>query len=140
MTQPLNDYLLADSRLPRHWFPALAAGVLLLPLAFSQPAVAADRSYGAIAYSLKDDAYGWSDGYLSQGDAERIAMEKCSEFGKGCKAAVWFYNSCAAVAAGGTVVTWGQDDTEGGAKEAAGVRCEREGGVNCQIRSSHCSF
>lgn len=112
----------------------------LAQAALPEAAHAARRSYGAIAYSLQDDAYGWSDGWNDQTTAEKEALSGCNEHGQGCKGAVWFFNSCGAVAVGGEIVAWGQDDTKGGAEAAAMYQCMKDGGTSCKIKISHCSF
>jgi hypothetical protein len=99
-----------------------------------------NKSYGAIAYSAIDGAYGYSDRWDNQEKAERTALKYCSENGSGCEIIVWFYNSCGAVAADGNTVTWGQDTSETEAKRKALDECRRRaGGQNCEIKISHCS-
>jgi hypothetical protein len=97
------------------------------------------KSYGAIAYSVKDEAYGYSDNFESQERAETAALKYCSEHGSGCEIMVWFYNSCGAVAVDGSTVTWGQEASKIGAERRALEECKRAGGQNCEIKISHCS-
>ena len=98
------------------------------------------KNYGAIAYSGKNGAYGYSHGWTNKRKAEKIAVKNCSENGKGCKARVWFYNSCGAVAADGGKVTWGQGSTAQDASKKALDKCKR--GLfhrHCEVKVSHCS-
>ena len=102
---------------------------------------AGGRSYGAIAYSPKNGAYGFSDSWPDQKKAEETALGYCSKNGKGCKIQVWFYDSCGAVAAGsgGRKTGWGQGDSAGEAGQQALEKCKKSGGENCEIKTSHCS-
>ena len=97
------------------------------------------KSYGAIAYSVRDEAYGYSDNFENQEKAESAALKYCSEHGSGCEVMVWFYNSCGAVAANGDTATWGQEASKMGAERQALDECKRAGGKNCEIKISHCS-
>lgn len=97
------------------------------------------KSYGAIAYSKNDGAYGFSDNWNDQTTAEKNAMDACTENGPGCEVIVWFFDSCAAVAGSGSIVSWGQDFRENGAKQKALAACEKQGGTKCNLKVSHCS-
>lgn len=97
------------------------------------------KSYGAIAYGIKDEAYGWSHGWNDQEKAEQVALKNCAEHGSDCEIQVWFYNSCAAVAADAELVTWGLDDSEKNAQTSALDKCTKAGGANCTLKTSHCS-
>lgn len=97
------------------------------------------RSYGAIAYSVTDGAFGFSDHWPSQVKAEEVALEACKENGPGCEVTVWFVNSCGAVSGSGTLVAWGQDGAESAARSKALRSCEEQGGKKCNIKVSHCS-
>ena len=100
---------------------------------------APQKSYGAIAYSSQDGAYGYSDGWDNQGKAEKTALRYCSQNGSGCEIQVWFQNSCGAVAADGNLAFWGQNDSEEEAKRLALENCMKSGGQNCEVKVSHCS-
>jgi predicted house-cleaning NTP pyrophosphatase (Maf/HAM1 superfamily) len=97
------------------------------------------KSYGAIAYSSKNKAWGTSNGWNSQGKAEQVALDNCSQRGPGCKRVVWFYNNCAAVAADGDIVTWGTDSSKPRAGEHALDQCKKSGGKKCELQTSTCS-
>ena len=98
------------------------------------------KIYGAIAYSAKNGAYGYSHGWTNKKKAEKVALKNCSQNGKGCKSRVWFYNGCGAVAADGSKVTWAQDSSEQAAMKKALDKCKR--GLfrkHCEVKVSHCS-
>lgn len=97
----------------------------------------ARESYGAIAYSLKDGSYGYSNGQGSRGEAEAAALNYCREYSKKCKAMVWFYNSCGAVASNGKKAGWGQDANEYAAQQKALKSCGKK---DCEVKVTHCSF
>ena len=97
------------------------------------------RSYGAIAYSKNDEAYGWSNSWNSQEKAEQVALKNCTENGSGCEVLVWYYNSCGAIAADGANVGWGQGDSEAVAKKTALEACTKIGGKACTVKTSACS-
>jgi len=98
------------------------------------------RSYGAIAYSAKDKGAGWSYNWDDQSKAQKVALDNCSAHGSACKSIVWYYNSCAAVAADGNIVTWGRDSTRPRAQQTALTECTKAGGKKCVIQASLCSF
>ena len=98
------------------------------------------KNYGAIAYSTKNGAYGYSHGWTNNKKAEKVAVKNCSANGKGCKSRVWFYNSCGAVAADGGKVAWGQGSNTQEASKKALDKCKR--GLfprHCEVKVSHCS-
>ncbi|MFN8392089.1 MAG: DUF4189 domain-containing protein [Bdellovibrionota bacterium] len=97
------------------------------------------KSYGAIAYSMKEGAYGFSDDWDNRQDAEKHALEACTENGPGCEVVVWFFDSCGAVVGSGTLVSWGQDAMESAARRKALEACAKQGGTKCNVKVSHCS-
>jgi hypothetical protein len=97
------------------------------------------KSYGAIAYSAKDKVYGFSHGWNNQSKAEKVALDNCSQRGSECKAIVWYYNGCGAVAADGNIVTWGRDSAKQKAEQSALDECTRAGGHKCAVKTSQCS-
>lgn len=84
------------------------------------------KSYGAIAYSKKNGAYGYAHGWTNQKKAEAVALKNCKENGSGCKKIVWYYNSCGAVASDGRNVTWGQAGTSREAVQQALDKCNKK--------------
>lgn len=100
-----------------------------------------DKSYGAIAYSVKNGAYGFSDSWKDRKAAEKAALKYCSQYGKGCKAMVWFYNSCGAVASDGKKAAWGQGPSAQAASQQALDKCSKGFFFkkHCEVKASHCS-
>ncbi len=97
-------------------------------------------NYGAIAYSVSDDAYGYSFAYHNAGDANQRALSDCSAQGNGCKVVLTFSETCAALAAGDNKRF--AANTGDGAGDAAGQAmnaCNHKGGKNCSIRLSTCA-
>lgn len=97
------------------------------------------KYYGAIAYSSKDGAFGFSDRWNDRREAERFALQNCSAHGSGCEALVWFYNSCGALAADHDSVGWAHEDAEAQAAKEALEECAKQGGKKCELIVSHCS-
>ncbi len=98
------------------------------------------KIYGAIAYSAKNGVYGYSHGWTNKKKAEKVAVKNCSANGKGCKSRVWFYNSCGAVAADGSKVTWAQGSSEQEARKKALDKCKRNFfRRHCEVKVSHCA-
>ncbi len=98
------------------------------------------KAYGAIAYSRKDEGYGFSDGKKTRKQAETVALQYCKEYGKKCKIEVWFYNGCGAIAADGRKVGTGIGPNTGDARHDALKDCKKGGKKNCQVKIAHCSF
>lgn len=102
------------------------------------PAQAADN-YGAIAFSQRTGAHGFSVDYSSRAAAQHRAMQECARYGRGCRIASWFKNGCGALAVGngnGWGAEWG--NTRGEAERLALQRC----GANtydCWIRRWVCT-
>ncbi len=98
------------------------------------------KIYGAIAYSKRNGAYGYSHGWTNRKKAEKVAVKNCSENGKGCKSVVWFYNSCGAVASDGKHVTWGRSSVRQIAKQEALDKCNKSWfNGKCESVVSSCS-
>lgn len=98
------------------------------------------KSYGAIAYSVPDEGYGYAQGQSNQNQAEKLAMKYCKQNGKKCKSMVWFYNRCGAVAADGKKTGWAHGDSVPEAQKSALEACKKNRGKNCQVKSSICSY
>ncbi len=59
----------------------------------------ADR-FGALAYSPRTGATGWSHDYDTRRGAERRALNGCRDNASDCRVAIWTKNACAALAVG----------------------------------------
>ena len=103
----------------------------------NKEAAANRKSYGAIAYSAKDGSYGYSENQQNRRDAEKVALDYCSQHSDKCRVMVWYYNSCGAVAADGRKVGWGHADNDYDAQQKALKSCRKK---NCQVQVSRCSF
>jgi hypothetical protein len=95
--------------------------------------------WGAIAYSSKDKGAGWSFGWNDLDKAKKEALNRCSKQGAACQLWVWFDNSCGAVAADGSIVTWGTAYSKADADQRALLQCRTAGGKKCVIEASVCS-
>jgi hypothetical protein len=96
-------------------------------------------SFGAIAYSPRTGATGWSYGKYSRGEAERAAGRNCDRYADDCRTAIWFKNACGALATGpnrGWGADWGYDRRE--AEYRAIGTCSRNA-QGCEIRRWQCS-
>lgn len=96
------------------------------------------RSYGAIAYSTADGNVGYSQNYGSQAQAETRAKKECGK--SDCEIAVWYYNSCGALATDDDG-DWGADhgDDEQRAGKAAIAQCASVNGKTCKVIATYCS-
>ena len=97
-------------------------------------------SYGSIAYSVKDDAYGYSHGWTNRKKAGLVAMKNCKQNGKGCEEMVWFSGSCGAVVSDGKRAFWGQAGSPREAMAQAMKKCSQSWfHGKCAEKVSHCS-
>lgn len=97
-------------------------------------------SFGAIAVG-SDGAFGWSYEWNNRAGAEKVALSECQKRGKRCTIAVWFYDRCGAVAIAGNG-RFGAEHAPSGkaAARAALASCRKDGGVDCQVKQTICSF
>lgn len=109
---------------------ALITPTVLTCLIFSLPVTALAESYGAIAYSPRTGAMGWSHSYPSRYAAEQRALGGCASNARDCRIAIWFVNACGAVSIGpgGWGSAWGRDR----------YRAERESNRACSRNSHGC--
>jgi hypothetical protein len=102
----------------------------------------AGHIYGALAYSKRDGAYGFSTGFADSESANEYALTKCSQRGRSCYVVISFSNLCASVAAddaGG--VFWGTAGTRQEAQRQSMLYCRRDGeAATCQIKVWACSM
>jgi hypothetical protein len=100
----------------------------------------ANNSWGAIAYSRKDEAAGWSYEQGDKSTAERVALQNCvKQGGAKCQIEASFNHICGAIAADGDLVGWGTDATKPGAQQRAMAECGRAGGKKCAVQAWVCS-
>ena len=103
-----------------------------------EPHPPGSRIYGAIAYSPASGAFGYSDNYGSESQADNRALSECGK--TDCVVASWFYNNCGAVVASADG-TWGGGH---GASLSSAINyaenaCTRRGGTACVVKVTHCS-
>jgi hypothetical protein len=97
-------------------------------------------SWGALAYSKKDQISGWSFEQVDRASAERVALQNCNkEGGVKCLMETSFNATCGAVAADGDLVGLGTAPTEASAKQFAMGECIKLGGKKCALEASVCS-
>lgn len=87
-------------------------------------------NWGAIAYSESTGRYGYVYDFASQADAINSAVTRCGV--RDCRAVVWFKNSCAALAKGGTNYGYGIGATRALAESTALAECRKRGG-GCRV-------
>lgn len=103
------------------------------------PAVALAQDYfGAIAYSAKSGAQGWSTNQPSRQAAEKAALAACRKHAKDCRAVVWFQNGCGALAVSSKVYGWGWGTTQTLADAQALKACS-EHAKNCKVKRRLCT-
>ncbi|HEY1505109.1 MAG TPA: DUF4189 domain-containing protein [Stellaceae bacterium] len=97
-------------------------------------------NFGAIAYSPKSGAWGYSYSWNTKEQAETQALAECRKNGTGCEVQVWYQRQCGAVvSADGENVYWGIGDGTGAAGANALASCKKDGGKNCTIQVEECS-
>ena len=96
-------------------------------------------SWGAIAYSVKDKGFGYSDGWPDLARAKKTALDNCSKHGTACQLWMWFNHECGALAADGNKVGWGTSSVKQTADQRALAECAESGGKKCSIQVSQCS-
>ena len=97
-------------------------------------------TFGAIAISEYDGAYGFGYGYNNRQDAESRALKECRELASNCIIAVSLRNACGALALANTSwgAQWGNSIIEAERKAIKG--CRAYNGKNCQIKVRICSY
>jgi serine/threonine-protein kinase len=110
---------------------------LLLTALLSFPVLAEDY-FGAIAYSAKSGAQGWSNNHPSREAAEKAALKACRKHAQDCKAVVWFQNGCGALAVSSKVYGWGWGTTQTLADAQAIKACSAHA-KHCQVTRRLCT-
>ncbi len=96
-------------------------------------------SWGAIAYSVKDGGFGYSEGWTDLTRAKQTAQDNCLKHGTACQVWMWFNHECGALAADGEKVGWGTSSSKPSADQRALTECAKNGGKKCAIQVSQCS-
>jgi hypothetical protein len=97
------------------------------------------KTWGAIAYSKTDKAYGYSYEMEDEQSARQVALTNCRKHGTNCVLETVFNRTCAAVAAGGDRVGWGTAPTRDAAEQRAMTECSRTGAKGCEVQTWVCS-
>lgn len=117
---------------------SLVAGLAALGTAALAQSVGA-ASYGAIAFSPRNGAFGYSYNYGTRDEAEARALRECRVRGGGCRLMVWFRNACGALAVGeGYAYGWAWASSRGEARGRAMEEC-RARTRGCDIRVLVCT-
>jgi len=107
---------------------------LIPAAAFAQP-----REYfGAIAYSPRSGAHGWSNDHPSRPNAEKEALANCRKFAKDCKVLVWFKNACGALSLGPKGAGWAWAHKQEDADLAAMRACSKHSKA-CTVTQRLCT-
>ncbi|MDB5612542.1 MAG: hypothetical protein JWQ22_195 [Devosia sp.] len=117
----------------------LLAVIAVLMLCLSPARAASYNYYGALAISQDTGAAGTSTKRVTYDNARDWALHYCGEYADDCKIAVYFVNTCAAVARGenGGYGT-GKSNNISTAKNTAIASCRRYD-TGCSVRASSCS-
>jgi len=111
-------------------------GALLVTLAWPSSKAAADN-YGAIAFSQRSGAIGYSFDHWSRAAAEARALTECA--GR-CRVVLWFRNGCGALAVGhGNGFGSGWATNQWRAQRIAVAVCRRQGVQGCSVRQWVCT-
>ena len=103
------------------------------------PAVASAGDYGALAYSRRTGALGWSYNYDDDASARERALDECQKYARDCKIGRVFTNTCVMVARDGTRMGWAWDGTDDARRRRAIQECRGDGGRNCTIVARFCT-
>lgn len=117
----------------------IIAAVVAVILGLSPVQAASYNYYGALALSQENGAAGTSTKRISYENAGEWALSYCGEYADDCMVAVYFVNTCAAVARGseGGYGT-GKSNNLSTAKTRAIASCRRYDS-GCVVRASGCS-
>ncbi len=98
------------------------------------------NTWGAIAFSWKEKASGWSYGQSNRAAAERVALQGCvKQGGARCIVQTSVQGLCGSVASDGDLVGWGTSGATPKAQQRALAECARLGGKRCAVQASICS-
>jgi len=96
--------------------------------------------WGAIAYSRKEKAAGWSYQQSDQTSANNVAMRNCvKQGGAKCELVTSFSKTCASLAADGEIIGWSSASSKDAAQQQAMAQCAKYGGKNCAVQAWVCS-
>jgi hypothetical protein len=119
----------------QRWFAILLGSFCFAVL----PAVASAGDYGALAYSRRNGALGWSYNYDDEDAARERALDECRKYARDCKIGRVFTNTCVMVARDGTRMGWSWDGTTDARRRRAMQECRSDGGRSCKIVAQFCT-
>lgn len=116
----------------------LCSLALAAALGIAAGPAAAEQLFGAIAFSPRTGAHGWSIGYATRGEAEENAQTNCLKHASDCQLATWFRDACGALAVGrnGWGADWGNTQQEA---ETAAINACRQHTRNCRVIQRQCT-
>ena len=117
----------------------IAVGLFGLACCLVEPMAAAAGDIGALAYSRKTGALGYSYNYDDEDDARQRAMAECRKYSSDCKIARIFTNTCVMVARDGTRLGWSWDGSADARRARAIKECRGDGGRNCKVVTTFCT-
>jgi hypothetical protein len=117
----------------------IAVGLLGLACSLVEPITAAAGEIGALAYSRRTGALGYSYNYDDEDDARQRAMSECRKYSNDCKIARTFTNVCVMVARDGTKLGWAWGYETDERQRRAINQCRGDGGRNCKVVTKFCT-
>ena len=117
----------------------IAVGLLGLACCLVEPIVAAAGEIGALAYSRRNGALGYSYNFDDEDGARDRALSECRKYSNDCKIARIFTNVCVMVARDGTKLGWAWGFEPDERRRRAISECRGDGGRNCKVVTTFCT-
>ena len=96
-------------------------------------------TYGAVAYSEKNGAWGISDPSSDEEGANKNAIDFCAKYGEDCKIVLPLKNTCVAISIGNKgEVTWASADAPEEARREAQTACISKSNDACELKRWTC--
>jgi hypothetical protein len=97
-------------------------------------------TYGAIAYSAKEDKFGWAWGSSDRSSASQAAQNYCTF--DDCQPVAWVQGGCLTVTTSATnhSLNWAYSNTKSQARAASNRSCRDSGALDCVDRVFVCSY
>ncbi len=97
------------------------------------------KTWGAIAANGAEGLLGTAVGASSEEDASKLALQRCSEKGGGCKVELTYFNQCAALTTGDELYNVANARSIERASEIGLALCKKEKDTNCRVYYSACT-
>jgi len=117
----------------------IAVGLLGLACCLVEPIAAVAGEIGALAYSRRTGALGYSWNFDDEDGARERAMSECRKYSNDCKIARIFTNTCVIAARDGTKMGWAWGFKSSERRRRAISECRGDGGRNCKIVAQFCT-